>query len=359
MSEIIPRTLLAVALAASLVPGAFAQDEPERVFDDTVEVSEVLLDVLVTDSRGNTVAGLGPEDFEVVEDGSPMEILDATFYSNRTIAASSRAAQELGGAQAAEPRYFIFFFHDVRRAQPNLMRRQLNAAREAAEWVTTSLGPNDLVAVAGYNASLYLFQDFTHDVPSIVEALDAASRDRRKKSLQRASRVPSGPTSIAAALPAEKGLSKKTGTIYDGLRQLAEAMVHIQGRKNVLMFTPGFGSLNDGFWTPEARYHEPMVRTLNANNVALYTLDLFPVGVDHPLSQSLSLVAHDTNAEYYYDVPNYTGPLKEIGNENSGYYLLSYRSSHPRGSQGYQEVEVKALNKDFKVRARRGYLFGY
>jgi len=359
MPEFISRTVLAVALAATLHSAGFAQEEPETVFDDTVEVSEVLLDVLVTDRRGNTVAGLGPEDFEVTEDKRPMEILDATFYSNRAIAASSRAAEELGGEQAAESRYFVFFFHDVRRIAPNLLRRQLNAARDAAEWVTSSLGPNDLVAVAGYNASLFLFQDFTHDVPLILEGIDAASRDRRKKAHQRASQVPTGPTSIAAALPAGKALSKKTGTIYDGLRQLAEAMVHIQGRKIVLMFTPGFGSLFNGFWIPEPRYHDPMVRTMNANNVALYTLDLYPVGVDHPLSESLSLVASETNAEYYFDVPHYIGPLKQIGQENSGYYLLSYRSTHPRDAEGYQEVEVKALNKDFKVRARRGYLFGY
>ena len=47
-----------------------------------------------------------------------------------------------------------------------------------------------------------------------------------------------------------------------------------------------------------------------------------------------------------------------MAQENSGYYLLSYRLERPAGKSGYQPVQVKTTNPEFKVRARRGYEYG-
>ena len=64
-----PTRTSAIPLAAlilillSAVPAVAQEGSPAASFDDLVEVSEVLLDVLVTDKKGNVIVGLGPDDF--------------------------------------------------------------------------------------------------------------------------------------------------------------------------------------------------------------------------------------------------------------------------------------------------------
>ncbi|MCP4658814.1 MAG: hypothetical protein GY856_25670, partial [bacterium] len=74
--------VIAVAVLAS--PWAIlAQEEPAAEFGELVEVSEVLLDVLVTDRQGNVILGLGPDDFIIEEAGETIPLTGASFYSNR------------------------------------------------------------------------------------------------------------------------------------------------------------------------------------------------------------------------------------------------------------------------------------
>ncbi len=51
-------------------------------------------------------------------------------------------------------------------------------------------------------------------------------------------------------------------------------------------------------------------------------------------------------------------PLDQIAEENNGYYLLSYQSEKPAGKSGFQQVEVKTTNPEFRVKAREGYTYG-
>jgi hypothetical protein len=47
-----------------------------------------------------------------------------------------------------------------------------------------------------------------------------------------------------------------------------------------------------------------------------------------------------------------------VSQENNGYYLLSYTNEQPAGKTGFQEVQVKTVNPEFRVKARRGYEYG-
>jgi VWFA-related protein len=73
-------TLLALLLGAA----AAAQDEPggrtpASLFVDRVDVNVVNVEVFVTDRGGRRVAGLTADDFEIFEDGRPVEI--SNFYA--------------------------------------------------------------------------------------------------------------------------------------------------------------------------------------------------------------------------------------------------------------------------------------
>ena len=140
---------------------------------------------------------------------------------------------------------------------------------------------------------------------------------------------------------------------------LADAAGQIRGRKNLVMFTTGFGEVNSfGQYIPDQRYYPGTVQALNDNNVAVYSLDLVPAGTIHPLSDAMTKLSNETGGQYYTNFSTFTTPLKQIGDENSGYYLLSYKSEQPAGKRGFQEVDVDTTNPEFRVRARKGYAYG-
>jgi VWFA-related protein len=363
------RTLALSLLALSLGGFAVAQQqeqpqEPQGQFGERIEVNEVLLDVLVTDSRGNVIVGLGKDDFVVKEDGKPVDLTGVTFYSNRRLVESSQAVAQKGITvdQVPEDRYFILFFEDQKASAqeaPRLLSQQMEAAKRAKGWVDGELLPNDWVAVVSYDTKLKVQQDFTHDRRALVRGIDDAVKAKDPEG-NYPSRITAEGPSLLKGLPKGKELRKETGTIFDALRLISEATGNIRGRKNLLLFTYGLPGRTDSFgqFVPDKVYFEPTVRALNDNNVAAYTVDITPPGTEHTLSDSLNSMANETGGRYFFNVTNFSTPLDQISQENSGYYLLSYQTERLAGAKGFQPVQVTTTNPEFRVKTRRGYGYG-
>ena len=285
-----------------------------------------------------------------------------TFYSNRRFLESAQAAERLGVDQVPENRYFIIFFDDQKAnatEAPRLLTQQLDAGRKAKEWVRTGLLPNDWVAVASFDSKLKIHADFTRDRKALSDAVDSAVRGKDPKN-NWPSRVgtPEGP-SLLVNLPKGNDLRDETPRIYDALRVLSEAAGNIIGRKNLLLFTIGFGEIDSfGQYRPDPRYYDPMIEALNDNNVAVYALDLVPPGTNHTMASAMNQIADETGGKYYFNMISFETPLEQITTENNGYYLLAYRSEHKAGTKGFQEVQVKPTNPEFRVRTREGYAYG-
>jgi VWFA-related protein len=355
------RTLaITLAAALSLPRLAAAQQptpEPSSAFGEQVEVSEVLLDAVVTDRDGNVIVGLGKGDFRVEENGKPVELTDVRFYSSRT--RLDAAGRDVAPAEAQ--RLFVLFFHDQRHLNtevPGVLARELDAGRRAKEWVKT-LGPNDYVAVASFENSLVLEQDFSRDRKSLLRAIDEAITGTASRG-NWPSRLPSeGDLSLLHNLPKGNEVRDKTPTIYEALQVLARAASHLVGRKNLVLFSSGFGEVNSfGQFQPDPRYDAPTAQILNDANVAVYSVDVLDASTESPLSSSLSLLSEQTGGRYFQHVVNFVTPLETTASETTGYYLLAYRSTHPRGESGYQKVTVAVTNPGFRVKAREGYRFG-
>jgi VWFA-related protein len=359
--------VMALALAAfgvSTVAPLAAQDQPTSRFEGRIDVNEVLLDVLVTDARGNVIVGLGPQDFTVREDGKPVELTGVTFYSDRRLIESPRAMAQKGIAvdNAPADRFFILFFDDQKSASadaPQLLANEVDAAQRAKEWVLKDRQPSDWVAVVSYDNKLKIQQDFTRDGRVLAEAIGDAVQGKDREG-NWPSRIAKGEgPSLYQWLPQGNALRDQTGQIYDGLRVLADAAGHVRGRKNLILFTNGFGRVNSfGQYIPDPRYYPDMSHALNDNNVAVYAVDLLPSSTQHPLGDAMSQLANDTGGQYYNTFTTFSTPLRQIAKENSGYYLLSYRRERSTGPAGFQKVEVKTTNPEFKVRARKGYSYG-
>ncbi|MEZ5331544.1 MAG: VWA domain-containing protein [Thermoanaerobaculia bacterium] len=366
-------------LATCLLPWTPAVAQ-EAGFTGEVQVTEVLLDVVVTDRDGNVILGLGPDDF-IVEDGEePVELTDVTFYSNRRFVESANIAQRLGVSPDEVPvdRYFILFFDDPRQVYPDLTNQLLDSLRWARRWVHQELLPNDYVAVVSYDVKLKLHQDFTTDNEAILRALDGVARGKDPGgNWPSRTELSTGP-SLRKNLVQGEELSKATRKIYGAMETLAEAAGYIIGRKNLLLFSVGFGDAgefglnpaavsnletgNFGTYQADERYYPHMMQELNDNNVAVYSVSYLENLADESpdqalLNNGLSLVASDTGGEYYANFANFRFPLRQVVEDNNGYYLLAYKARVPEGDD-YREVEVQTKNPDFVVRARKGYLTG-
>jgi VWFA-related protein len=373
MSRIMRMTALAlIALCGLGRAAAFAQEQPQEPqekpqgqFEGKVNVNDVLLDVLVTDARGNVIVGLDKNDFVVTENGRPVELNGVTFYSNRRLVESSPtlAQKSVSTDQATEDRYFILLFEDqkdVAQEAPRLLSQSLEAAKRARGWVESEMLPSDWVAVASYDTRLKVQQDFTRDRKALVAAIgDAVKGKDREGNYPSRIDTSKGP-SLLAGLPKGTALRDKTPTLYEALQAIAEAGGGVRGRKNLLLFTFGLPGRENTFgsFVPDKRYFEPTVQALNANNVAAYAIDLTPPAVEHTLSDSLNKLAVDTGGRYFFNVTNFSTPLDQVAQENSGYYLLSYSSEQPAGKSGFQNVTVTTTNPEFRVKARKGYEYG-
>jgi VWFA-related protein len=337
-----------------------AQNEPAQPFTGQTTVTEVLLDVLVTDERGNVVVGLEPDDFVIEENGEPVEITDAAFYSNRKLLDPGLDANV---DRQTQRRYFILFFQEQQRnnSLPGgiLLKRQLEAARDAKQWLRKQTLLDDWIAVVSYDVRLKVHSDFTNDKAALAKAIESAVTGK-DQGMQWPSRAPAtGDISLLYYLPKGDALRDSSETIYHALATVARAAGETLGRKNLILFATGFGELTaDGLYKPDVRYFEPMVRTLNDNNVAAYTIEMAPSNFDYQLASGLNQLAEETGGTYLYNFTRFTTPLRKITTENSGYYLISYRSNHPEGKSGFQRVSVAVRNPEFQVRARAGYAYG-
>ena len=211
-------------------PWPASAQEPAESFEGLVEVTEVLLDVLATDRSGEIVTGLGKDDFVVTENGDPVKLTGVSYYTTRY---GADGAVQIEDGEVPSSRYFIFFFHDMKRFGPEanrLVRQQLDASRKSKEWVEEHMLPSDWVAVASYDVKLKLHLDFSQDREQILRAIDngARSKDPEKDIGRHGRRVPpAGAPSLLRNLPQGKELRKETTRIYDGIRLLADASARI------------------------------------------------------------------------------------------------------------------------------------
>lgn len=374
----LPHLLVAAAFgaaAATCLAALFAGPAPLRAqppppaalesFDELVEVSEVSLDVLATDASGAAIHGLGAADFEVLEDGVPVELTGVSWASTRYEAGAAPVPAG-GTAEIPASRYWIFFFHDqsaFAAAGNALLRQQLQAGRDAVRWVETEMAPSDWAAVAGYDVELRLFQDFTQDRDALVNALGRVAAGKKPEEYRPSRREARGrgrELEILSRLtePAPRTDKAADGSVYQALQRVAGASGFLVGRKLLLLYSVGFGLRRGHQSHPDPRYFPALETELNDSNVAVYPLDLSPAGRPPQEEDFLRRLAESSGGVYDPDISGFLRPLAAIAGANEGYYLLTFRSARPAGAIGYQRVEVRARDPKIRVLARRGYRYG-
>lgn len=172
-----PRTVLLLALAASLLLGAPApgQNDPNEAFGEVIDVRVVNLEVVVT--RGDErVRGLGPDDFVLEVDGREIPIEYFTEVSDGTaVRRPSEASAEDATLPALTPgesvgtSYLVFIDDYFTRQQDR------DHVLEGLVEQISRLGPNDQMAVVGYDGqSLEMLSNWSDRPDELRRALRKA-----------------------------------------------------------------------------------------------------------------------------------------------------------------------------------------
>ena len=348
--------LKALTLSIFFAAAATAQQQPQ--FGEKVNVNLVLLDAVVTDSRGNQILGLDKGDFLVTENGAPQAIESVDYFTNRQLLTSPESKASFKAERVRDARYFVFFFD--KPSESAFFGRLAVARRAAADFIDKQMKPGDTVAIVGHDVRLKVFSDFTTDSRQLKRALDEAATFSR--GLQNASTAPATGPSILRNIDLTRMISG-SGTVYEGLEVLANSLRPIQARKDVILFSVGIvepgEDVRGGMVINTSRYYDPMINALNRAEVSVYPVNLLDDPNQPPfVHQTLERIAADTNGEYFRFNTSFTPALRRIENLTNGYYLISYYTKKPLGERGFQKVNVEVKNRDFRIRARQGFSYG-
>jgi VWFA-related protein len=164
--------LLTSALAAQ--PPASA---PE--FGEVVEVDVVNVEAFVTDRSGNAVSGLRREDFQLFEDGKPVEVTYFSAVENPPAGVPGAAPAEPappGGEPAARPEaappadpLHLVVYVDNFNLQPANRARALDQIGE----FLGRLAPEDRVLLVSSDLRLNVRQPFTTDRAALAKGLES------------------------------------------------------------------------------------------------------------------------------------------------------------------------------------------
>jgi len=279
----VPRRIAAFTLAAlvllALLPSRFllpaaAQQEPTAVSPEVeqaptkvfhVQSRLVLLDVVVTDSKGNAVTDLKREDFQIYEDKQPQRISSFEPPAAHDLPPPAKPnapfnPDDTRSYGQSPVTILVLDELNTHYADTDFARRSI---REYLQSRPATLNEPTMLLTLG-DTKFHLLQDFTRNRDTLLAALAAHK------------------TSYSWKLEIGQSIGQETvdrlGFSLSALDQIAEFTARIPGRKNLLWVGQGFPSLDPQSLSPDddlkvtaALQHA--TDTLLATRVTLYAVD--------------------------------------------------------------------------------------
>jgi Ca-activated chloride channel homolog len=290
--------LLVLACGASLLAGL-----GQPTFRGGVDL--VTFGVTVTDKRGNLLTDLTAEDFEVIEDGKPQQVIHFTR----------------GVGEGAGPATHLGLMMDTSAS----MEADLKLARSAAIKFLNLLPHAEDITLVDFDSEVRVTRYPQRDFARLVE------RIRLRK--------PAGYTALYDAL----------GVYLDGASQQ-------RGRTVLVMYTDGADSRS------ELRFTD-LMDLLKASHVTVYAVGL----VEHTgrqraeVSMRLQQIVDATGGQAFFptSLKSLDAEYERVLAEINAQYQLGYQSTNPSQDGLWRKVEIKVKRPDTKLRSRKGYFAVY
>jgi VWFA-related protein len=167
-----------VAAALLLIPFAFPSAAVKPVIPragETIEVSIVNLDVIVTDKRGHRIHGLTKDDFEVFEDGKPQPISNFAAYAPeaKSVVTDSKTSLTTLEAPKRQHRTIVVFIEQFKL--PGFRTQSIFGSLKKS--LHEIVSPGDSVLIAKWNVHTSIRQDYTDDLSTIDKTIDQIAKE--------------------------------------------------------------------------------------------------------------------------------------------------------------------------------------
>jgi len=402
MSEPWIRWFSGAALAFLLCPAPplAAQQAPaaeEETFSEAIEVSIVNLEVFVTDGKGRPIHGLKREDFEVLEDGRPVEI--SNFYAESGAVPVAPGTAAAGAAARPEDQRLnlVLFIDDVNTEHqsrtPILMGLK--------QFLRNTLQPGDRAMLVRYTSSLDIRRPLTGDVAQLeadIDALKEISADIRNREGSRSHALEDiidaiytgdgwGPLAEGRIRAYAEQESAVVRGALDGLEAVVSWLAGVSGRKAILYVSDGLALTpgDDLYYWASARSNFRAGRRISGmgsqtfdlskkfrevtshasrNRVTIYPIEAAGIrtvrgtAVQEVLFQNLQnglrFLADETGARPMLNAAKPAESLKLMTDDLGSFYSLGYQPART-GDDREHKIEVKVKARGANVRHRQWY----
>ena len=305
-------------------PGASAQDDRMRL---RIDVTLVEVNVAVTDSKGNYIRDLKPENFVVLEDNiseklatfeeghdSPRLVLNPAAAS----AATSGGISPMPGeklARAGESNLFILF------DTSNYMYRGFVFAQDSIADFVRSLEGVDRLALYSYSRDLSRVAPLTTDRLRVLRGV-------------------------------RETVAGDDAALYNGLLMTVKDAAPLSGRKAIVVFSNGPD--NASLVPPE-----DIAELAQSTGTIIYMISTRQAQSEPISSAVFERITKTTGGKAYFarDWKDERQAFASIRDDLAHLYSISYYPQ-PNPNRGFRKITVKLVGKDvqkYHIRTREGY----
>ncbi len=320
----VTRTALAALLLLWMLPAvAQAQPQPqdqEQAPTFKVNVNVVNLYFNVKDKHGALIPDLKQGDFQVFEDGVPQKIK----YFN----ADSEQPLTMG----------IMIDCSVSQERVLPMTQEIGA-----QFVYDVLRPKDEAFVISFDIQVELLQDFTSETALLRRALQQTHINAGGGSYG-VPGIGQGPVPVS---------NPKGTLLYDAIYLASDEKLKEEvGRKALIILTDGEDQGS------KTTLREAIEAAQKSDAIVYVIFEADRMATWGSGKGDMKKIAEETGGRVI-DVGDNPKKLKqafdEISKELRSQYYIGYTPINQKSDGTYRKVEVKPVNKDYKVQARKGY----
>ncbi|MCP4201423.1 MAG: VWA domain-containing protein [bacterium] len=410
--SILPATAQESPPPSPTVSASTAEPTQDDLFVESIDVNVVNVDVFVTDKTGARISGLTKDDFELFEDGRPVEITNFYAVKGGRPTRPTVEAEKPSETAPATPLPLLATVEDQQLHLviyfDNLFLRPFNRNKlidHVRRFVFERVGSEDSVMLASFERSLHIRHPFTTHHEAVLREMEnlremtafgVQQRTERRDLLNRIDSSRSASEAISHVDFYAKSLHNDLTQSIEALREVVSSLAGLPGRKALLYVSDGIPMTpaEDLFHLIDQTYKgnttAPMIATryrtrrrfneltahANANRVSFYTVEAAGLTSHESLSaeygqretsiieadvmrdgnreEPLVQMAHDTGGLFALNTNNFDGAFDKIGQDFRNYYSLGYAPVHAVPGR-YHEIEVKVRRKGLEVRHRAGY----
>jgi VWFA-related protein len=370
MLRLLARVFVSIASVLCVAQQSSAPEQQSPAVTLHANTRLVLLDVVVTDKRGNPVRNLSKEDFKVLEDGSPQTVSSfeppaqhapAPVQEKLKSAADWKNADQSQRSAMTSSAITILVLDEL-----DTMPMDQAFARNQIRKFLQSHGPHlqePTALMALEEKRLELLHDYTNDSAALEAAME-----RHPAHLPFRLMTGEGPFSAALRL----------GDALEALREIAAANGQFAGRKNVIWIGPGFPSLDYSDASPvdKARlvgYVRETSDLMWQGRLSVYTLDPRGLEVVHetigtntpggflsppdPATADLVFeqIAPQTGGRIFRGLNDLDAQIATSVADGDSFYALAYYPSNSNWNGKFRNIKVVMQNPELIARTRNGY----